>query len=1779
MIGRTFGDFVIRELVGEGGAGQVYRAEQITLGREAVIKLMARRTEFDQAGADRFLREARLASQLDHPFAAHVYGFGAEPDGGLWIAMELVRGVALNTLISQQGPVPLPRFVPLFERLCDVVQTMHDQGIIHRDIKPANVMIINRAGRLLPKLLDLGIARRASSKLELESPVTSGRNELVHLPLTQTFGATHGQGEPHTTLAESDTLQLTQLGAVVGTPHYMAPEQWSEATSVDARADIYSLSLLAYQALTGKLPFEGKSIRSLARAHATQALPPLPDGFPSALYDVLSKGAAKQPLQRFATAVELAAAVRAASGIGGEAFELPQLADDIREIALSEAPQPIAEAVALLEAARTPRQQVDALDQVRRVAIRHVAILALACRGRVGPGTHADAPQVVALLEKLAKDQLADHDWLALATELVRPFAFRKLAHPVPELVSFFFAEAQDTTPGPGVAALTTLDHLGTPPRDAPDDVLHSALLKLVPAAGLFLRSLGFLYDYPLVVRHADVDRWMGTRRVRRLTQTVTDAAAMPLGRPMMVDAVGAPVVPLWPLLQVFEPGAGLAEELFYLDGSGRHGARMVAMPGPFERQSEDVWPWVSEHVLDVMAAQASSALTDKPPYKGLSTFTSDDADNYFGREREAETFANRLRLAPLLAVVGPSGSGKSSFVLAGVLPLLPDGWRAVVTRPGAAPLQALAQRLATAFGSVGELTAQGIVNALAPHESLLLVVDQFEELVTLCADTGTRTAFAELLVNVAERSGGRVKVVLTLRDDFLIRVQQLPPLRERLSSALQLLSTPARDELLRVVTEPARRVGYGFDDVTLPATMVDEVAEYPGALALLSFTASQLWELRDRHLKQMRAKTYQALGGVGGALAHHAEMTLAQMSEGEAKLVREAFRHLVTSQGTRAVMSRRELLEVLGEPTTGAAVIDRLVTARLLVTSEAEGTDDRVEIIHEALIVAWPRLVGWLREDTETARLRDSLRASARQWEERGRPRGLLWRAETLAEYRVWRRRFRGRLTVSEEAFANASLGDELRGRRVRQGLGLAVLVGLVSGLITLYRSNEESKANAAEAKTRLTDLRVEQARLAALDEKPFQTLLFSTEAKKLGAANSTIDYLERRASKKLAGEEAWRMLGEAVGVVASRQGDRLATLGASGSFKLFAVQGLTPLLELPPSGGELDSFAFLPDGHSGVLCRNDKTVNFVRDDGSSPTRLLSLTEPIFACAVDPQGTTLAVIQIGGRLSLWQLGPDGVLGAHTELELGADFGRLVFSPNGKFLVSMHGLFVESGSNAFCVLVDVQRSRIVARLPSGIDRTLTVAFSSDSGLFATGGRDNVGRVYSTATGALLAQLTGHSDWINAMQFSPDDKVLLTASNDRSVRLWSTGGALQTTFTHNAGVTYARFLDAQRVVTATSDGTVHWWVTGLSAPTISFFGHASDLSGFDLVDPVRFVTSASDGMLRVWNTRSAESVFHFAVPEEISYALPSKDGRWAMTGPDQGEFARWSLPHGELIDRMKVEGCHSSVNMAMTFDETPLVASSEGNDVCVMQWAPHAKARRLSGHSQQVRRVEFSNDGRFLASSSADQTVIVWNVASGERLALLKHDSSTRGIGFSSDGARLVVGTQDGSIVIWRWRDERRLFQWPVHGNGVYSAEFTDSDRLVLTGSMDQHLALTEVETGKIKTHFTGHSQTVTRAHMHPDGALMASIDWYGNIFVWDVQKGWAVDRILAGGATNDVRWLPGGGLITALGERSRVMVYQPTDAVTRDWSCFNPLTLATNVVAPRTEWNVACRSR
>ena len=528
--------------------------------------------------------------------------------------------------------------------------------------------------------------------------------------------------------------------------------------------------------------------------------------------------------------------------------------------------------------------------------------------------------------------------------------------------------------------------------------------------------------------------------------------------------------------------------------------------------------------------------IEEKSPYPGLFSFTEKDAAFFFGREDEVETLWGKLRARRLLALIGPSGVGKTSFLRAGVVPARGEGWAALVCTPGASPFRSLGQALAPALASDPEALRM-LVNVDDPaaalelasrwrraHAEALLVVDQFEELFTL-GSRETQVSFAALLGRLAREAD--VHVLLSMRDDFLIRCSEQPPLASVFES-LTPLAPLSGEALRRAVEAPAGKRGCAFEEA-LVEEMVESVEGVRGALPLLAFAVAQLWEKRDREKRRLTREAYREIGGVAGALAGHAEATLERIGAERHAVVREIFRNLVTAQGTRAAADREELLSVFPERRSAEEVLETLIDARLLTSYETAAeqgdggflgrhpetalgmTRHRIEIVHESLLAAWPRLVWWQAQDEEGAHLRDQLKQAAHLWEEKGRSPDVLWSGTAFREFELWRERYAGKLTALEEDFARSMTERARRRKRLRRlvagsVVAAAVIVATVTG--ALWKRSEA----AAE--------RAEAGRLVALGRAELDR--YPTAA--VAYARKSLEIADTPEGRRLAVDALWR-------------------------------------------------------------------------------------------------------------------------------------------------------------------------------------------------------------------------------------------------------------------------------------------------------------------------------------------------------------------------------------------------------------------------------------------------------------------------------------------------------------------------------------------------------------------------------------------------------------------------------------------------------------------------------
>ena len=524
-------------------------------------------------------------------------------------------------------------------------------------------------------------------------------------------------------------------------------------------------------------------------------------------------------------------------------------------------------------------------------------------------------------------------------------------------------------------------------------------------------------------------------------------------------------------------------------------------------------------------------------PYPGLTAFQEQDANRFFGRARDITRMVARVRELPLSAIIGPSGVGKSSFIRAGVGPALKasgETWDVVTLRPGRHPLAALAsvierlssrtsptnagrpvgheqvlERLRTEPGYLG-VTLRARATATGSH--MLLFIDQFEELYTLVPDAAERQAFTAALGAVADDTASPLRVVVSMRSDFLDRVGENARFMEELSRGLVFLSAPDREGLREALEQPVEMVGFRYEHPGMVSDMLDALAHTPGALPLLQFAAAKLWDARDRDRRLLTQASYQAIGGITGALATHADEVVRNMDSAGQRLTQTVFRQLVTPERTRAIVELADLRALSADGDALARVIDQLVAARLLVVqTRGDGSGGSVEIVHESLIDRWPALRRWLDEDQEDAVFLSQLAAAAKQWDARQRPAGLLWRGDAGDEARRWYALRPRTLPPREQAFIDGVIQLYRRGRRARRG-ALGVVFVALAGI-----------AGAAS---------IAYVRMSALEEKAQTALGTLVEEKRASDENlkQRIEADKRReaADKERAAAEAQRIAAE---------------------------------------------------------------------------------------------------------------------------------------------------------------------------------------------------------------------------------------------------------------------------------------------------------------------------------------------------------------------------------------------------------------------------------------------------------------------------------------------------------------------------------------------------------------------------------------------------------------------------------------------------------------------------
>ena len=465
-----------------------------------------------------------------------------------------------------------------------------------------------------------------------------------------------------------------------------------------------------------------------------------------------------------------------------------------------------------------------------------------------------------------------------------------------------------------------------------------------------------------------------------------------------------------------------------------------------------------------------------RAPYVGLVAYKQEDAEWFCGRERVVAAVVEWVACQRFVAVVGMSGAGKSSVLRAGLVPeVTADGgrWSALVMTPGAYPLEECAVHLGGRLGiASGQLAAEfadhprnlglairQLMSRQSDDAELLLVVDQFEEIFTVCHDAVERDRFIAALLDAAHGADSRARVVVGLRADFYAHCAEHARLAAVLEDAQVLVGPMSTEELRQAITQPAVRAGLMVEK-TLVATVVHDAAERPGALPFVSHALWETWKRRRGN--GLFLADYLAAGGVSGAIALTADRVYSQLDERQQRVARGIFLRL-TALGVGTEDTRRRIIrtEIDIDPVT-TEVLDRLAAARLITLAE-----DTVEIAHEALIRDWPALREWLTTDRVTLLAHRRLTEAATEWDQHGRDEGYLYRGGMLA---MWQHRKLDTLNALEHAFLNASTTRHDRDRAARQGVrGLLVGLGVILVVISALAALAVVQANQAIAQREL--------------------------------------------------------------------------------------------------------------------------------------------------------------------------------------------------------------------------------------------------------------------------------------------------------------------------------------------------------------------------------------------------------------------------------------------------------------------------------------------------------------------------------------------------------------------------------------------------------------------------------------------------------------------------------------------------------------------------------------
>jgi len=1007
----------------------------------------------------------------------------------------------------------------------------------------------------------------------------------------------------------------------------------------------------------------------------------------------------------------------------------------------------------------------------------------------------------------------------------------------------------------------------------------------------------------------------------------------------------------------------------------------------------------------------------------------------------------------------------------------------------------------------------------------VLLVIDQFEELFTLCRSEEERIAFIDNLLTAAYESNGPIILMITLRADFYAHCANYPHLREALAQHQEYIGTMNEGELKRAIEEPAQRGRWEFEP-GLVDVLLHDVGHEPGALPLLSHALLETWQRRRGRI--MTLSGYASSGGVRGAIAETAETVFTdQFTHEQQEIARRIFLRLteLSDESSMADTRRRatinELILKPEEASTTHAVLKALADARLITTSE-----DSAEVAHEALIREWPTLRSWLEDNREGLRLHRHLTESAQEWNAMNRESDMLFRGARLAQAREWVLSHADELNALEHDFLNASIEYSERevaereaqrrreleaaqklvevqtqraeeqaqaANRLRQRNRVIITVGLLAlvlaSLTGAFRLRSNQNAMAAQTNGRTAFAReLAAASLSNLDVDPELSILLALHGVNATAPDKlTLPEVENALHRAIAHSRIQKTFaahqGQVWAMAYSPDGTRLATSGSDKKVRIWDTVSYENLLTLQAEDADLTNITFNPNGKQLATASKDgSTKIWDAATGQLVFELKGHTKPVYGIAFRPDGKQLATGSLDGTIKFWDVATGQELITWQNAQ--GPVSQVAYSPDG-----MRVLYIDAYQNMR--VVDMESEKEIYQAP--LDEPLFALSPNGKMLAFTPTGSGLIRILDASSNTLLYNIPRPSNVITWMAFSPDNAQFAITGLNRQVEIFdaSNGEKLFTLSGHSESVNVLAFRpDGKQMASGAIDGTVKIW--SLERPYEAFLEKRRGINRLALSPDGTWIAAASaepgtfnGDLLTVWNVQNGKILFERKAHEpEVAGIAFSPDSKEVATGGSDRTIKLWDVSSGTIRLSIPVE------------------------DDFIWSIGYHPDGRSLTAvGSTGIVRFYDRTTGKVLAS---------WDAGLGELSA----------VAFSPDGSRLAVASNQGNDAkIWDVLTRKELLTLIGHTDINWGVEFSPDGIRVITSGSDGTARVWDAATGKELLTLSGHTSTVVKARFSPDGKWIATAGKDGTTRLWEATTGKEL-LSLESVSTNDVAFMP-----------------------------------------------------